>query len=413
MARADTVTWLSLDRWAQIIGIHPLHFNGVSSAVITTQVCHQYWFQQDWQDAQKVSRETVARAIYRAERMIANQVGYNLLPDWVVDERQPTVRPPQPELFATGLTRRGAHKSLQGKKGYARSGGIRAKSVIEAGAAVVYSDADGDTYDETATITVTTTVTPCEVHVYFPSASITPFGAAAADDRWEVKPIKVTDNGDGTYAITCRREQLPLPAQWMGLAPEAINGDVDANFLTTVDVYRVYNDPQQQVQFLWLAPYCVVCGGSGCTACQQATQYGCLSVRDQRLSFLAYQPATWDAANSQFTVAEWSGGRDPDRARLWYYAGWRDESLACPAVQMDPYWEEAVAYLAVGLLDRKMCDCNNVSYFTDYWQEDLARVGRDASYQNADTVLMCPFGTTRGAQYAWQRANAEERTLGR
>ena len=48
MARARTVTKLSLDRWAQIIGINPLHFSQVQIEPPT--VCAQPWMQYEGQD---------------------------------------------------------------------------------------------------------------------------------------------------------------------------------------------------------------------------------------------------------------------------------------------------------------------------------------------------------------------------
>ena len=39
MARAETITKLPLDRWAKLIGIHPMHFNGVYDPNRTTTPC--------------------------------------------------------------------------------------------------------------------------------------------------------------------------------------------------------------------------------------------------------------------------------------------------------------------------------------------------------------------------------------
>src|SRR3990167_241886 len=102
MARAQTVTWLPLDRWGAILGINPLHVNGVTSASVSGEVCRDFYQQYAYQDAHKVSREDIAQAIQDAELLIADYVGYSLLPDWVVDERYPTARPPSPELYSTG-----------------------------------------------------------------------------------------------------------------------------------------------------------------------------------------------------------------------------------------------------------------------------------------------------------------------
>src|SRR3990167_7560962 len=289
MARANTLTWLSLDRYATVMGINPLHFNGITSQYTST-VCEDVWFQVAWQSANRVSREDLAQAIQDAEQMLAGYAGYHLLPDWVRDERHSTVRPAMPELYnLTGGNVRGQAKSLALRRGYVIAGGVKARTLVTAGLAVTYSDEDGDGYKETATATATTTVVACQVRAFFPVSAI---GAEfAGTDEWEIRPIRVTDNG-ATVTIRFRREQLPDPDLWERLNADSIDGDVDANFLTTVDVYRVWNDPQTQASFLWLNPDCSNCGGSGCVACELATQAGCLTVRNTPLGLAAYSPGT-------------------------------------------------------------------------------------------------------------------------
>src|SRR5690606_29586715 len=120
-------------------------------------------------------------------------------------------------------------------------------------------------------------------------------------------------------------------------------GDNDANFLEEVDVYRHWNDPQQQAQFLWSQlPFSCGCGSGECAACAQATQWGCLSARDYPSGIVQYQPGNWDADTSQFTRTHWAERRAPDRLRLWYYAGYQDTRRTYPTLQMDPTWERAV-----------------------------------------------------------------------
>lgn len=414
MARATTLTKLPLDRWAELIGLNPIHFNRITISLSPDRACNSgedFWMQWPYMDASKVSIEDLASAINEAEGMIEGVIGYKLLPEWVIDERRNTVRPALREDFAWGVNSRWLNKSIRTRWGYIQSGGQRAKSVIQAGAAIVRSDADGDGYSETATVTVTTTIEPEEVRVYFPGES----GA----DEWEVRPIRVVDNG-ATLTITFKIWQVPDPDLWERLStdPTAIDGDTATNFVTTVDVYRVYTDPQTQVQFLWepdIFGSCN-CGSATCTACTLASQYGCLHVRDTRLGHMAYSPATWNATNSVFDSAEWSVCREPERMRLWYYSGWRWEttdSRKRPTVDVDPYWEKAIAYLAITLLNREVCACNNTEHFIDTWREDLARNGAQVSYQNGRQVLDNPLGTMRGAVYAWQRCNAEERIIQR
>ncbi len=417
MARAETLTKLSLDRWAQIIGISPLHFNGVF--VNTPTVCSQPWMQFPHQAVDRVSREDVAYAIAQAEADLEHFLGYRLLPGWEVDEWNPTVRPWKPENFNLSVTGvRGLGQTVRAKWGMMVSGGIRAQEVIQAGAAVTYSDNDGDGYSETATVTIAASVSDvCEYAVFFPAAG--PVTTAGAQE-WEIRPRQVVISG-GLATITLRREQLVLPQLQSDLVPPAddshlrgVDGADNANFLTTVDIYRVYNDPQRQVQFLWEpgAGGCPSCDGTGCPACSYSAQEGCLLARsDPRLSIMAFEPASWNATTLQFDSAAWAVGRQPDLVRLWYYAGLRDRSLSCPTLQMDREWERIVAYYAAALLDRPVCECNNVHAWVEHWRRDLAISGEEG-LEISRRDLDNPFGTRRGMVNAWRRATRDGAAIG-
>lgn len=419
MARASTRTLLPLDRWAAILGHDPLSFNQVITAAKPQTICAGPWKQWPWQESDKISREDVAQAIAEAERILADYVGYTLLPTWVADERRGTIQPGMPGLLnLSGRNLSGFRNTVQLARGHYISGGVEAKAVIEAGATITYTDEDGDDYFETATVTVNTTVTDvCEIAVYYPGES--------GRDAWEVRPLRSVTITAGVATIVMWRHQLVLPDLMEALVPEAVDGDNAANFLEDVDVYRHYTDPQQQVQFLWSPiPYwgSCGCGDSACVACTIASQFGCLVGNDYRLGLVHYQPATWDAAAGGFVTAGYAAPRQPDRLRLWYRAGYQDMAQDCPALQMEGTWERAVAYLSLTLLDRNLCGCSNLESLAEHYREDLALASstpaESRSYRVSGTaarasILDNPFGTTRGAVYAWTRANAEGRKLGR
>ena len=49
MGRADTVTKLPIDRWADIIGLDPFHFNGIFTALRPDRACNtgeDFWLEQ-------------------------------------------------------------------------------------------------------------------------------------------------------------------------------------------------------------------------------------------------------------------------------------------------------------------------------------------------------------------------------
>lgn len=423
MARAETITQLPLDEWARIFGIHPLHFNGVKQPSNDPggAICSKVWPQYAWQASDQVSREDIAVAISEAEAQVEEMLGYHLTPRWDYDEWQATMRAYRPELAVLNNGDvRGMHRIIVLGNSYFISGGIEAVLSLDE-PAVVYSDADGDGYKETATATMSIAANydPAEVEVHLTSA------VGTYDEGTRIRPVRVhvTDNGNGTftYVFTCRREQLVL---WnkLSVLPSptllAVDGADDANFAATVEIWRHYNDPSTQAVLMWeSAGDCSSCNGAGCGACLYATQSACLVARqDPKMSVVAYSPANWDAASQSFVPLNcWPIGRDPDVVRAYYRSGWtagsgtggRAPLAARPSEsypKMDPHWARIVAQFAASKLDREVCDCASSAQL-DYWSQDLAYVGgatQLATFSISPSDLDNPFGTRRGAVMAWK-----------
>ena len=412
MARSDVVTKLPLDQWARIMGLHPFHFNQVQIAALANTICEQAWFTHEWQDSDRVGRDAIAEAIAMAEANMEQQLNFRLAPSWERDEWRPTVRPIRPEFVNLSATNvRGFRGSVQGAWGNAIAGGIEAKTLIAASAAIVWSNTTGvldDTaYKEPGTVTVNTAVDPCEIALYYPGKS--------GDSAWEIRPINAVVVA-GVATITFRRELAVLETLMEEHDPGVLDGLVDGNFLTTVDVYRHWNDPQTQATLVWEPLPTCGCGETTCHQCSQSVQTACLFTRgDPRLSIFAFNPGTWDATANGFTQAEFIIPRSPDVVRLYYYAGLRNKAAACANKEMDPAWARAVAYYAASLLDRPACDCAASKAIIDRWAQDLAfESGADesGSYRLSEGDLDNPLGTRRGAIYAWKRISNSQEPIG-
>lgn len=390
MARADTRTLLSLDEWAKILGLHPLHFNGLASSQAPAVTCGSPMMQNGWQNADAVGREDVAIAISEAENRIAEYLGFRLKPDWIIDERHNW--PGQRGIWALS-------PNFKADWGYMVAGGIEGKTAVALNAPIVYSDQDGDGYKESATISVGSSLDdPNEICLFYP-------GEEAASE-WEIRPIKVRAFA-GTLTITARREQFVIPDLQVRLnSNRAQDADDDANFLTSIDVYRIFHDPSQQINFLWEGGGGCGCSQLGCSTCFLSSQFGCTVVRDYRLGLIAGQPAVWNSATYNYEFQSAAINRTPDRVRLWYRAGWRKPGEPRWAHVMDAQYARAVAYLSATFLDRPICGCDNVEHITSYWKRDLARTaaapGGAESFRLTTQQLGNPLGTTRGAISAWR-----------
>lgn len=403
MSRASTVTKLPLATWAKFLGLHPLHFEQVRLPDVNENVhCSNIWFQHEWQTADATSREEVARAIAAAEEKIENALGYRLAPTWEVDEWQTTQRYFRRELVNLNAGDIAGFKQvLRADWGWMISGGIKAKTLISAARPITYTDSNSDSYFETATVQVTTTaLDKNEIAVYYPGKD--------GEDEWEIRPTEVSISG-GVATITFRRELAVIESLQEAFeieSGEAI-GTNNAHFLTNVDVYRKYNDPQTQANFLWepsVSGWCTACNGEGCEVCSYTTQGGCLILRSNpRNSMVGYSPGIWDNDLDQFESEPWAIARQPDIARLYYYAGWRDKTAKYVS-RITEKWGRVVAYMSASMLDRPPCECSEDVW--KKWREDLTLTAGDEEgrpfYRDPSGVIDNPFGTRRGEVNAWR-----------
>lgn len=407
MARAETRTLLALDEFARILGIHPLHFNQVVYSIESDDrglVCEEPLLQYSWMRADKTGREELAEVIATAEQHIAQWLGFLPAPAWqVVDATYP--RPANPTLFnGSAVDLRGYNQAVEARLGYVISGGREGKSLIAGAAAVVYSDADNDGYEETATITVATTVTDTdEIAVFYPGES--------GDNAWEVRPLRTVSIAGGVAVITVWRHQLLMPDLQRGFG-EAASRAADATnvaaFLGAVDVYRRYNEPSIQAEFSWspTASPCSCLVAGSCASCTWSMQYGCVVTRDARLGVVAAIPANWNAGTQEFDASTFVMFRAPDRIKLYLRSGYRSGTINRPLSNMDEGLARAITYYAASMLDRPLCGCKPLEAQVAYWRTDLAalkttQVG-STSFRVNDRILNNPLGTTKGAVNAWQ-----------
>ena len=400
MAYASVRTLIPLDNVAKILQIDPLHFNSIHSDLRPERnACDDMYAQYDWQLTGRVSRESIAMALKQAEDVVVHRLGYYPVPTWIQAEEVDMTRPFKPELsYASNLNIQCKRQSVTAKYGYFIEGGRQTKELVEADSAVTYSDPDGDGYNETATVTaVVTTTEPSEVRIYYPGKS--------GKDTWEIRPINVSISA-GTATITFRKYQAPLEdlieklAESPGENYRTIDGDNDANFLTTVDVYYVYNDPSQQLNFL-TEEFCLSCGGTGCTACEGYSEAGCMYPRDRRNSILAVTRANWNEDDETFSRTSFTYCRVPDKVQIWYRAGWRNLDLDEPLIQMDPTWERLIVFYSLTLLDTELCGCDNTARIVSYQRQDLARPTSQGAFAISARDLACPLGTTVAGLNLW------------
>lgn len=420
--RAETPTLLSLERYAKIMGLDPLHFAGATSSLRPAGSCNSIWMQYDWQDANKVSRDQLARLIAKAEMDLAMHLGYWPAPVWVSAEWQMYPREHRRELYGAGVTRRGDFKEVTLNWGEFMYGGVAATTLIEAADVTRNADidADGDGFAEWASWTITDAdaiADPTSLHAYFKEWTAvdaandrTDPNSEGADPKWEIHPVTVDVDGLAVNVL------IPVWCLFRPQLEEAhnaagIDADAPASYVDDVVFYRVYNDPTGQVQFLWdvnCPSYPLpgtVCPGSStfpmpATACTYGLQGGCLLTGDQRNSIVTPQPGQYDGDDA-FVATTWAYPREPDSIRFWYRAGRQPRTAARGCDLLDDYWAELIAILATARLERPLCTCSAAQSKVDTWRQDLTYAG-EHSYQLGLEALECKLGHRRGEVHVWK-----------
>lgn len=401
MARADTYTLISLDDAAKVLGIDPWHFNGIYTYTYdeTTPYapsCPDNWLQHDWQGVGKISRDTFAFALKEAEMAVAEYLGFYPLPQWIEEEqRVPTLA--RPELYSP-YNAVGDPKTIQTQWKHVMDVG-RKKSDYIATPTVAFHSLDGDTFNEISRITFATDVTdPEELRFYYPGKS----GA----DSWEIRTIRSITITGGAATVDLHKygtvlenllEALPTPAN-----PHlGVEGDDDTNFLQTIDVYRVWTDPSEQITYYYEPT--AVCSSA---VCDLSTATGCLFIREKRLGFLAGRPATWDETTETYDLSYHC--YPPYRIDIYYRAGLQDRSQSMPTRQMEPSWLRMITYYAATLLDTELCGCANTNRHFKHMTEDLSLVTDDKSHNFPWDALNNPLGPSRVALLLWKRIQREK-----
>lgn len=375
MARANTVTWLPLDSWARNMGINGFLFNGFARPPQTVgDACQEVWYQSPLQ-YDDISREDLAIAIHQAEQVISEYVGYNLMPDWDIEVHTP------PRYYkrenTSVLNIQGRPKSIEVDKKYVIQTGIKAKNLLAAGVTVNIVDNDGDGFNETAQITIADYgLDTNQIRLYYPGEN--------GEDEWEIRPVKFVSD----TVIEFPAYQIPIRTVESITAPDPLDPGDTANYLSTVDVYQVYNDMTEPLELIYDRDR--VCAG-----CSQFSTPTCGYVQDEKYGFITYNPNLY----SPYCRYE------PDRVRIPYFSGYRRLSATRNIAELDSYWVGPIAKLAVGFLQGFIMNCRNEPMTLNEWADDLLLRNDRRTYMINEFIINNPFGIiTKGAYFAYMRA---------
>lgn len=263
--------------------------------------------------------------------------------------------------------------------GYVQAIGRRATSVIQSGATVTYkpaASAQNDRHVAEIVVTVAADTDPNEIAVFFREAD-RPLGfiesSEVADDRWRIEPLTVTVVGT-TATIRGHRSLFVQPTIWgtpylspnynTGSKNSADTNDVN-DFLTAVDVYRVYPDATSAIQPVYQdydRSYQTV----------NATGY----VADARLGVI----------NAEYDSCLPTCGYPFQYLDVYYLAG-------LPLINFEMQRDLQTALIRLGNCEMPLAVNNYDDRRSMVWQHDTKLETED--------VKATPFGRLNGQRYAW------------
>ncbi len=217
-------------------------------------------------------------------------------------------------------------------------------------------------------------------------------------EKYRVQPVSVTISG-GTATIIGRAWTIGKPLLHQGTDVDVLDPTVDANYPTTLAVYRYYTDTSDQGAFVWESVPGTCCEGNIDPSYVNASDAR-FTIRDSELGYVAGDIASYNTATALWEPAQWPVAYEPNRVRVSYLAG---SPLA--GGQMNTRNKEIIARLAAAELARAICACTDANMEMHRWQFDRARAAgsNDEQYTLSEDDLSNEFGTLWGQIWAWKQ----------
>lgn len=358
-----------LNAWARVMNEEPFIFNQVDGrgAPLNDQ-CNVYI---------QPEREDIARALDSAIKKMARVMHYWPRPKYFQDTS--ALGKGVPFWRQVGRTQ---------QSGKLITFGTRGSTLIQPAVNVAYSDPGSIGVDTVATVTVPTSLTdPDEIQLFFQVAD----GAlGAGDTRYQIEPVNVTISG-GNAVITGDRALFVKPSTIWNVPykptdpnyRERNNGDTltAADFVTEVDVYRIFTDTTSQIEILDVNNNVI-------------GNYNAV-IDDARMGlFMPEQSCEMFICSCRFPV----------RVRVNYLAG---EALVFG--NMDAELEEAIVRLSSVLMPEELCAFCQRTH--DRFAQDRSPMVKENVATLTANDIKNQFGSVlQGAVYAYRVA--VERALG-
>lgn len=415
---------LPLYTFFEILGFHPWHSAGIAGAgqLGITSGCDDLVRKYEWQNSDAVGTKAIEQAIEHAETRLREYLGYSVAPHYVSEVL------PWPATWSSD----GRWQTVRLQEGEVRAVGVETLASISTGVAVTYSDADGDGFEETFTVSAATSITDAsQIAVYFSSGDrYNGWGSTTGlSPRWRLRPVQVSISG-GTVTVRGPKQLCVKPIKYEGVANIGANGldpDTAANFVTTLDIYRRYTATDgntvstSQAVITWETrpSHGWWCCCSGCTASDPysgspldpaatATAVARVGIRDGTQGLVTPAASLYDSTSGVWET-QWPVCSTPDRVTVRYLAGF---PLGSDGQMQEPF-RTIVARMAAAELTRPVCGCQSANRELARWQFELNLTAKgEELYTISPEDLNNPFGVRRGQVYAWKMVQRLQQTQG-
>jgi hypothetical protein len=348
----NEVSAVWLPEYARVIGISECALLGVMQAGQVAYACGEVW---TWSE-----RRLLVDALAEAESEIEAELRFGLSPQWY-SEIGPYTWP-----YLTKWRK-------------VIAGGVKGVTTIAAGRALNHAT------DPATIVPVATTVTDVnEIRVFHPGTDI------------EIIPSMIVIAG-GTVNLEIPRCRTLLSAQ------QNVTGGADytvlANFETTVDIRRVYNDISTNA----ILKYPHQCSDSTCgcsCGCSEAQKTACIYVKYGEQGIVDITPASHAAG-------VWTGSTScmcgaPTNVEVNYYAGFQLDTSDPKSVRDWTRLREATIRLAHSKMPQQPCARCDIA--TNYWTRD----------RNVPTIISglrekCPFGISDGSWWSFRQVVSQRK----
>lgn len=365
MARADARTFGLLNRWPVFMHEDFWRFNQILGQGVRLMPNNQN------QPYIQYERQYIADALYDATDKAAEYLGYWPAPNWITDE-----------IVTINSELHWSAQTLSTRFGHLAAFGKRATTLIAQDVSVTYSDSDSDTVNDLATLATVSGVQNIpadEIQVFFRQEDGAPNDA---HEYWQIEPLIVTKTGDNAV-IKGPRWLFVKPSVWakeyVGGTFNKFNGDTSnaGDFVTQVDVSRVYADATNAVQLLLNA---------GQVGSANAVVNATAEISDAFMGHFTLHTADGQTAPTGA----------PTKVRVSYRAGYPLDIQG----QMDKQFAQAITRYANSQMSQMPPLAERA---IGVWNDDT-RVKKDVAARDAWTPP--PFGITEGGLFAWSVISA-------